>query len=42
MKNIILTFLLFTMIIAGHSPLAAQEKTDQVSGAVIVVAVEGR
>ena len=42
MKNIILTFLLFTMIIAGHSPLVAQEKTDQVSGAVIVVAVEGQ
>ena len=42
MKNIILTFLLFTMIIAGHSPLVSQEKTDQVSGAVIVVAVEGQ
>ena len=42
MKNIILTFLLFTMIIDGHSPLAAQDKTDQVSGAVIVVAVEGQ
>ena len=42
MKNIVLTFILSSLIIIGDTPTWAQEKTEQVSGAVIVVALTGQ
>lgn len=42
MKNIVLTFILSSLIIIGDTPTWAQEKTEQVSGAVIVVAQTGQ